>query len=39
MESNDKVKEADIKSLACFYFDDIVRIGYFDFDNILLSEN
>ena len=26
MESNDKVKEADIKSLACFYFDDILKI-------------
>ena len=26
MESNEKVKEADIKSLACFYFDDILEI-------------
>ena len=35
MESNDELKEIDIKNRACFYFDDIIRIEKIDFDNVL----
>ena len=35
MESNDELKEIDIKNRACFYFDDIIRIENIDFDNVL----
>ena len=34
IESNDKLKEIDIKNSTCYYFDDIVKIEDFDFDNI-----
>ena len=34
MESKDELKEIDIKNLACYYFDDIIR----DFDNTLLDK-
>ena len=27
MESNDKSKETDIKNRACYYFDNITRVG------------
>ena len=30
--------EVDIKNLTCYYFDDIIKIADFDFDNILLNE-
>ena len=30
MESNDKLKEIDIKNLTSYYFDDIIRTGDFD---------
>ena len=36
MESNDELKEIDIKNCACYYSDDI-RVGDFDFNNVLLS--
>ena len=32
MESNDELKEIDVKNRTCYYFDDIVKIGDFDFD-------
>ena len=34
MESNNKLKEINIKNCTCYYFDDIVKIEDFDFDNI-----
>ena len=34
MESNDKLKKINIKNCTCYYFDDIVKIEDFDFDNI-----
>ena len=37
MESNNKLKEIDIRNLIC-YFDDIIKIGDFDLNNILLDE-
>ena len=38
MESNDELKEIDIINSTCYCFDDIMRVGDFDFDNILLGE-
>ena len=41
MQSNDELKEIDIKNRTCYYFNDIVGIvgvGDFDFNNILLDE-
>ena len=37
MESDDELKEIDIKDCMCYYFDDIMRVGDFGFDNILLD--
>ena len=38
LESNDKLKEADIKNRTCYYFDEIIKIEDFDPDNILIDE-
>ena len=38
MESNDKLKEVDIKNHWCYYFDDTIRIEGFYFNKILLGE-
>ena len=38
MESNDKLKDIDIKNCTCYYFDDIIKIEYFYLDNILIDE-
>ena len=38
MESNDKLKEIDIKIRTCYYFDDIIKIEVSDPDNILIDE-
>lgn len=38
MESNDKLKEVDIKYHTCYYFDEMSRIEDFDFNSILLVE-
>ena len=38
MESNDELKEIDIKSRTCYYFVDIIKIEDFDFEDILLDE-
>ena len=38
MKSNDKLKEINIKSCTCYYFDDRIKNDGFDFDNILLHE-
>ena len=34
MESNDELKEINIKNGTRYYVDDIIKIEYFDFDNI-----
>ena len=34
MESNYKFKKNHIKNCTCYYFDGIIKIGDFDFDNI-----
>ena len=39
MESNDELKEIDIKNRACYHFDDLIKIEGFDLDNILIGEN
>ena len=39
MDSNDELKEIEIKSRTCYYFDDIIKIEDFDLDNILIDEN
>ena len=38
MESIDELKEVDIKDCTCYYFDDIMRVGHFDFNNVLLGK-
>ena len=38
MESNDELKEIDIKDRMCYYFYDIIKIEDFDFGNILKDE-
>ena len=38
MFMGEKKKKVDIKNLTCYYFDDIIKIADFDFDNILLNE-
>ena len=39
MEIEDELKETDIKSRTCYYFDDLLRIIDISFDNILLDKN
>ena len=34
MESNNELKEIDIKNCRCYYFDEIVNINNFDLDFI-----
>ena len=38
MESNDKLKENDVKNHKRYCFDDIIKIEDFDLDNILIDE-
>ena len=38
MDSNDELKEIDIKNPTCNYFDDIIKIEDFNLDNILIDE-
>ena len=38
MDSNNELKENDIKIRTCYYFDDIIEIEDFDLDNILIDE-
>ena len=35
MDGNKELRETDIKNRTCYYFDDIMRVGDFGFDNIL----
>ena len=39
MGSNKKLKGIDFKNSTFYYFDDIIKIEDFDFDNILIDEN
>ena len=34
MESNNELKKIDIKNCTCYYFDNIMRVENFHFDNI-----
>ena len=38
MDTNDELKEIDIKNRTCYYFDDIIKIEDFDINNILMYE-
>ena len=38
MESNDELKEIDIKNRTCYYFNDIIKIEDFDFNNTFFNE-
>ena len=38
MENNDELKEIYVKNCTCYYFDDIIKIEDFNFDNILINE-
>ena len=38
MESNDELKEICINSRKCYYFNGIIKIEYFNFDDILIDE-
>ena len=38
MENNDELKEIDIKNCIFYYFDGIIKIYDFGFDNILIDE-
>ena len=38
MERNDELKEIDIKNCTCYYFEDIIRVGDFELNNVLLDK-
>ena len=38
MESNNELKEIDIKNCTCYYFDEIIKIENFNLDSILINE-
>ena len=38
MESNDELKNNDIRNRVCYYFDKIMKIEDLHFDNILTNE-
>ena len=38
MESNNELKEINVKNRTCYYFGDKMRVGDFDFNNILLDK-
>ena len=38
IDSNDELKEIDIKTRTCYYFDDIIKIEDFSLENILIDE-
>ena len=38
MENSEELKEIDIKNCTYYYFDDIIKIENFHFDDILLNE-
>ena len=38
MESNDNLREIDMKNRTCYYFDVIIKFEDFDLDNILINK-
>ena len=38
MESNDRLKDIDIKNRTCYCFDDIIKIEDFDLNNNVIHE-
>ena len=38
MESNGKLKEVNVKTRTCYYFEDIIKFEDSDLDNILIDE-
>ena len=38
MDSNNELKEIDIKNRTCYHFDDIIKIEDLDLDKILIDE-
>ena len=38
MESNDELKEIYFQNCTCYYFEDIITIEDFDFNNFLIDE-
>ena len=38
MATNDELKKIDMKNYVCYYFDDIMIVGKFDFGNFLLDK-
>ena len=38
MDTNDKLKEINIKNHPRYFFDDVIKTEGFDFDNILIEE-
>ena len=38
MESNNWLKEVDIKNCTYYHSDDIMKVGDFDFDKVLLDK-
>ena len=38
IESNDKLKEINVKNGTCYYFKDIIKFEDFDLDNISIDE-
>ena len=38
MERNDELKEIHFKNCTCYYFDEIMQVGDFDFDDNLLNK-
>ena len=38
MDTNDELKEFDIKNRTCYYLDDIIKIKDFNLDNVLIDE-
>ena len=38
MDSNNELKEIDIKNRTCYYFDDIIKIENLDLDNISINK-
>ena len=38
-ESNDKLKEINVKNRVCYYFDGIIEVENFDSDDIIFDEN
>ena len=37
-DSDNELKEIDIKNRTCYYFDNVIKIEDFDFDNISIDE-